>query len=221
MGKRIYIQFYNANTGESITLPITPEQIEIPKEKDIKTYNILNYGEVAIKGNYQLDRINLSGLLPDEDTYFALLASLIKQLEYKPYSLQETRDMLDRWITNDDVVRVIISGRLNKEFLIQRNTSTIREYSTSEPFNIDIIEYRDPKRENKTATVTENRNWVKLKQRAIKKYVPAQFVGKTGQTLYKLAWLTYGGRVKELMDKNGLTNPNLSIAGKVVEMLPL
>ena len=91
MGKRLYIQMYNAVTGESITLPVNPETIELPKEKDIKTYNILNYGEVAIKGNRQLQRFTLSGLLPSDDSYFGLLASLIKQLNYKPYSLTETR----------------------------------------------------------------------------------------------------------------------------------
>lgn len=222
MAKRLYIQLYNANTGESITLPINPESIELPKEKSINTYNILDFGEVPIRGNRQLQRINLSGLLPAENTTFALLASLIKELNYRPYSLAETNTMLDKWIENNDVIRVIISGRLNKEFLIERHTPTIREYTEDETYSIDLVEYRTPA--PKTVVLPNNlgqSKLVQLKERVIKKYVPAQLTGKVGQTLYKVAKLTYGGRVQELMDKNGITNPNLDIAGKVIEMLPL
>lgn len=221
MGKRLYIQFYNANTGESITFPINPESIEIPKEKEVKTYNILDYGEVAIKGDRQLQRITLNGLLPNDESYFSLLASLIKKLAYKQYSLKETTAMIDSWIDNDDVIRVIISDKLNKEFLIERNTATLKEYTEDEQYSIDLVEWRKPDEQQTTATIEGESNIVKLKKRAIKKFVPSNYVGKVGQTLYKLAKLTYGGRVKELMDKNGITNANLSIAGKVVEMLPL
>ena len=193
----------------------------MPKEKDIKTYNILNYGEVAIKGNRQLQRFTLSGLLPAEDSYFSLLASLIKQLNYKPYSLQETNEMIQRWIDNDEVIRVIISGKLNIECLIERSTPTIREYTDDEQYSLEFIEYRNPSEKQETPTIEGDSNIVKLKKRTINKYIPSQLVGKTGQTIYKLAKLTYGGKFKELADKNGLTNQNLSIAGKVVEMLPL
>ena len=132
MAKRLYIQLYNANSGESITLPINPESIDLTKEKSINTYNILDFGEVPIRGNRQLQRINLSGLLPAENTVFALLASLIKELRFKPYSLAETNTLLEKWLDNNDVIRVIISGRLNKEFLIERHTPTIREYTDDE-----------------------------------------------------------------------------------------
>ena len=221
MGKRLYIQLYNAKSGESITLPVNPESMELPKEKDIKTYNILNYGEVAIKGNRQLQRFTLSGLLPSDDSYFGLLASLIKQLNYRPYSLEETTEMINRWIDNDDVIRVIISGKLNMECLIERTTPTIREYTEDEQYSYEFIEYRNPSEKQGLPILEADTNVVKLKKRIINKYIPSQLVGKTGQTIYKLAKLTYGGRFKELADKNGLTNQNLSIAGKVVEMLPL
>lgn len=50
MGKRLEIQLYCAKTGESITLPLNPETTDIPTEKDIKTYDILDYGEISVKG---------------------------------------------------------------------------------------------------------------------------------------------------------------------------
>lgn len=222
MAKRLYIQLYNANSGESITFPINPESIDLTKEKSIETYNILDFGEVPIKGNRTLQRINLSGLLPDENSYFSLLASLIRQLNYKPYSLEETNAMLERWLDNGDVIRVIIAGRLNKEFLIERHTPTIRENTENENYSLDLVEYRTPA--PKTGILQNNlgqSKLVQLKERVMKKYVPAQLTGKTGQTIYKIAKLTYGGRFQELMQKNGITNANLDVAGRTIEMLPL
>ena len=222
MSKRLYIQLYNANTGESITFPINPESIDLGKEKSIETYNILNFGEVPVKGNRTLQRINLSGLLPEEQSYFSLLASLVKNLEYKPYSLEETNAMLDRWLENGDVIRVIIAGRLNKEFLIERHTPTIRENTENENYSLDLVEYRNPEPPaGLLANITGNSKLVQLKQRAMKKYIPAQITGKTGQTIYKIAKLTYGGRFQELMQKNGITNANLDVAGRTIEMLPI
>lgn len=222
MAKRLYIQLYNAKSGESITFPINPESIDLPKEKSIETYNILDFGEVPVRGNRSLQRINLSGMLPAEDSVFAMLASLVKQLDFKPYSLAETNAMLEKWLDNGDVIRVIIAGRLNKEFLIERHTPTIREYTENETYSLDLVEYRNPV--PKTVVLPDNlgkSKLVQLKERIMQKFIPAQLTGKTGQTIYKIAKLTYGGRFKELMDKNGITNANLDMAGKTIEMLPL
>jgi hypothetical protein len=196
--------------------------MEVIKERSIETYNILNYGEVPVRGTRTLQRIPLSVLLPSQDTVLAMLASLIKQLDYKPYSLDEAVAMIDRWIEDGRVIRLIHGFKINKEFLIERHTETIREYTEDEPYSLDLVEYRNPV--PKTLVYPDNlgkSKLVQLKERAIKKYVPAQLTGQAGQTIYKIAKLTYGGRFKELMDKNGLTNANLDVAGKTIEMLPL
>ena len=220
MAKRLYIQLYNAKTGESITLPLNPETTDITNEKDVKTYNILGYGEVSIGGNKLLKRLTLSNIFPDNDTYFALLASLVKQLNYKPYSLQETVDMINRWVDNNEIIRVIISGHLNAEFRIQSHTSHVRESISDLGYTLELVEYRNPEKE-KDVELTVSAKIVNLKERAIKKYIPAQITGQTGQTIYKLAKLTYGGRWQELRDKNAGIGANVNLAGKIVEMLPL
>lgn len=220
MAKRLYIQLYNAKTGESITLPLNPETTDIPNEKDIRTYNILGYGEVSVKGNRQLKRLTLSNIFPDTNTYFSLLASLVKQLDYKPYSLQETIDMINRWTDNDDIIRVIISGHLNAEFRIASHTSHVRESISDVGYTIELIEYRDPTKQSEIYTV-EKSKLTKLKERTINKYIPAQVTGQQGQTIYKLAKLTYGGRWEELRQKNAGIEANANLAGQIVEMLPL
>lgn len=220
MAKRLYIQLYNAKTGESITLPLNPETTDVSNEKDIRTYNILGYGEVSVAGNKQLKRLTLSNVLPDNETYFSLLASLVKQLNYKPYSLQETVDMINRWVDTNAIIRVIISGYLNAEFRIQNHISHIRESIPDLGYTIELVEYRSPKKES-VIEKTVSSKIVNLKERVINKYIPSQLTGQAGQTIYKLAKLTYGGNWEALAQKNGITNANMSIAGKTLEMLPL
>ena len=219
MAKRLYIQLYNAKTGESITLPLNPETTDITNEKDVKTYNILGYGEVSIGGNKLLKRLTLSNIFPDNDTYFALLASLVKQLNYKPYSLQETVDMINRWVDNNEIIRVIISGHLNAEFRIQSHTSHVRESVPDLGYTLELVEYRNP--EGESGGLPPESNLVKLKKRIINKYIPSQITGQKGQTIYKLAKLTYGEKWKELAEKNHITDANLDMAGQLINMLPI
>ena len=220
MAKRLYIQLYCAKTGESITLPLNPESTDISNSKDIKTYNILNYGEVAVRGGKQLKRLTLTNMFPDDNTYFALLASLVKQLNYKTYNLLETIDMINRWVDNDEIIRVIISGYLNAEFTIENHTSHVRETTSDLGYTIELVEYRNPERQEQPYTVEESK-LTKLKKRTIDKYIPSQITGQTGQTIYKLAKLTYGGKWQEPADRNHITEPNMTIAGQIVEMLPV
>ena len=220
MSKRLYIQLYCARTGESITLPLNPEETEIPNQKNTNTYNILDYGEVGVRGNKTLKRINLANVFPNNDTYFSLLASLIKQLEYKPYNLDETIDMINRWVENDEIIRVIISGRLNAEFQIENFTQGIRESIEAVNYSIDLVEYRNPEA-TQTLNIEPESKLIKLKKRTIDKYIPNQQIAKAGQTIYKLAKLTYGGKFQELAQRNGITDVNKDLAGQVVEMLPL
>lgn len=218
--KRIEIQLYCARTGESITLPLNPETTDLENAKDVRTYNILNYGEVSVRGNKQLQRLNLSNILPDDDTFFATLASLIKSLNYKPYSLKDTIDMLNRWVDNDEKIRIIIADRLNKVFTIERYVDQVRESVKDSGYTIEAVEYRDPTEKNLNEIVNETK-LTKLKNRTINKYIPNEKVMQTGMTIYKLAKLTYGGRSTELAKLNSIVNLNADLAGQVIEMLPL
>lgn len=222
MAKRLEIQLYNAKTGESITLPLNPETTDLPNEKDIQTYNILNFGEVAVKGTKRLKRITLSNILPNETSALSLLASLIQKLQYRAYNLQETIDMINRWVDEDAIIRVIISEKLNAEFRIERHIESVRESVSDVGYTIDLVEYRDPTQKETVPFMNSAETSVmRLKKRAINKFIPNQQVAQTGMTIYKLAKLTYGGRSQELANLNAIYNQNAVIAGQVVEMLPL
>lgn len=218
--KRIQIQLYCERTGESLTLPLNPETTDLENAKDIKTYNILGYGEVSIKGTRTLQRLTLSNILPDDETFFATLASLIQKLDYKPYNLQDTIDMLNRWVNDDEIIRVIISDRLNKTFRLERYTDQVRESVKDSGYTLEFVEYRNPTEKNTNSIINESK-LTKLKKRAINKFIPNQKVMEKGMTAYKLCKLTYGGRSEEFAKLNGLVNRNADLGGQIVEMLPI
>ena len=127
--------------------------------------------------------------------------------------------MINRWVDNNEIIRVIISGHLNAEFRIQSHTSHVRESISDLGYTLELVEYRNP--EGESGGLPDDNKLVELKKRLIKKYIPSQLTGQAGQTIYKLAKLTYGGNWEALAQKNGITNANISIAGKTLEMLPL
>lgn len=228
MGKRLEIQLYCAKTGESITLPLNPETTDIPTEKDIKTYDILDYGEISVNGIKRLKRINLTNLLPDSTSSLGVLASLVLRLKYRPYSLQETIDMINRWIKNDEIVRVIIGDKLNAEFRVQKLVESVHESVSDVHYSIDLIEYinlnetkEESEKRKKLETEKVTPKIVKLKKRAINKFIPNEVVAKKGMTIYKLAKITYGGRFQELANLNAIYSKNQDLTGELIEMRPL
>lgn len=221
MPKRIEIQLYNARTGESLTLPLNPETTDLENAVDIKTYNVLGFGEVPTKGVKTLQRLNLSNILPEDDTFFAQLASLISALNWKPYNLKETITMLNRWVDDQDIIRIIIADRLNKLFRLERYVDQVRESTPASGYEISAVEYRNPADK---ISITENPKSglvSKLKERTINRYIPNEKVATAGQTIYKIAKLNYGGNFDALANANGIYNKNADIAGKIVKMLPL
>lgn len=233
MAKRLWIQLYNEETASSITLPVNPESIDISETKDIKTHEILGHGEVAVRGFKKLQEITLSSFLPDKDTYLSLLASFIDKTEFKPYTTVATSQMINKWVEDDVIIRVIIADGLNegvnKPFLIKSFKKTMRESIADLDYELQLIEYNVPGNklnEYQTNTKTIEGKIVskvqKLASRINNKYIPAQMVVKQGQTIYKLARLYYGGRGNNLLAKlNNVVDQNRNLAGQIIEMLPV
>ena len=152
----------------------------------------------------------------------------MRRLKYRPYSLQETIDMINRWIKNDEIVRVIIGDKLNAEFRVQKLVESVHESVSDVHYSIDLIEYinlnetkeeSEKRKELETEKVTPK--IVKLKKRAINKFIPNEVVAKKGMTIYKLAKITYGGRFQELANLNAIYSKNQDLTGELIEMLPL
>ena len=233
MAKRLWIQLRDEKNSTSITLPINPESIEITNEKKVQTYNILKYGEVPVSGDQQLQRLQLTSFLPDKDSYLALLASYIDKTVFKPYTTVETAKTIDEWVKNSTIIRVIVADGLNegvnKEFYIEKFTKTMRENTASLDYELNLVEYVNPTRQaSQYLTNTKKiQNYTigkiqKLYTRITNRTIPSELVVKSGQTIYKIARLYYGGKKhNELAKLNRVYDLNKDIGGQVIEMLPL
>lgn len=227
MAKRLYILLHSENDGNSLTLPLNPEDIDISTEKDIGEYNILNYGEVPVVKYGKLKRIELSSLLPDDTSYFALLTSLIEKLDYKPYTKQKSVKMIEDWVENGKPVRLVIAGdayeEINAEFLIEKFNKNLRESTPDIKGGISLIEYKNPAEQAKTFE-TPRGKLVKLITRPIRKFIPQNMTMQQGATLYKIAKKVYGeasAKSDELAKLNGIFDRNKDLGGMIIDMLPL
>lgn len=230
MSKRLYILLHNASTGDSLTLPLNPESIDIPTEREIKTYSILDYGEVPVVGNKKLKTITLNSIFPDDTSYFALLTSLIEKLKYKPYTKQKSVAMLEEWAEGDKPIRVVIAGDayedVNKEFYL-KFTKRIRESTPDVNGTIELTEYRNPsKTEERYETVRSKlaQKLVKLVPRPIKKFIPDKMTMQQGATLYKIAKKIYGeaaSKSEALAKVNRIFDRNKNLAGEIIDMIPI
>ena len=233
MAKRLWIQLRDEKNSTSITLPINPENINIETERKIQTYNILRYGEVPVSGDQQLQRLKLTSFLPDKDSYLALLASYIDKTIYKPYSTVETAKTIDEWVKNSTIIRVIVADGLNegvnKEFYVEKFTKTMHENTANLDYELDLVEYVNPKRQAPQYLTNTKKlqdsiigGIQKLYTRATNRTIPSELVVKSGQTIYKIARLYYGGKKhNELAKLNHIYDLNKDLGGQVIEMLPL
>lgn len=231
MAKRLYIQLHNADEGNSVTLPINPENIDIPSGKDIKVYTILDYGNVPVIGYNNLREITLESLLPDTTSYFALLSSLVEALKHKPYTKEKSVSMLHKWAQSKKPIRVIIAGdayeNINMEFHIKNFVESIREGNRDVKSRLELIEYKNPTAETKTYNTdlkTAGSELTKLIPRPIRKFIPEKMTAQQGATLYKIAKLVYGeasARSNKLANLNAIFDRNKDIAGTIIDMLPL
>lgn len=227
MAKRFYILLYCENDGNSLTLPLSPENIDISTEKDVATYNVLKYGEVPVVKYDKLKNIDLNSLLPDNNSYFALVASLIEKLNYKPYTKQKSVKMIEDWVENGKPVRLVIAGdayeEINAEFLITKFNKNLRESTPDIKGGISLIEYKNPAEQAKTLE-TPSGKLVKLITRPVRKFIPQNMTMQQGATLYKIAKKLYGeasAKSDELAKINGIFDRNKDLGGMIIDMLPL
>lgn len=231
MAKRLYIQLYNAGEGNSLTLPINPENIDVPTEKEVQTHVILNFGEVPVTGYDKLQEITLTSLLPDTTSYFALLSSLVETLNHKPYTKEKSINMLQNWVKSGKPIRVIIAGDayedINNEFIIKRFNKGIRESNRDITSTIELIEYKNPTAKATTYNTdlkTIGNKVTKLIPRPIRKFIPEKMTAQQGATIYKICKLMYGeasAHSIKLANLNAIVDRNKDIAGTIIDMLPL
>ncbi len=208
--KRLNIMLYSESEGEQIVFPINPTSIEIKNEKTFDTYEIIGFGEVNIMAYHKPMRIFLSHFLPENNSIFETYSGIVyysnENSAYieNEFSLEKAVSILKKWADNQTKIRLVIDDELSLECMVVSFSQTIRESTSSKPYILELLEYRNPVYK----TVTNNG----LTTRASSINTPSFILMTSKDTVYSIAD-KYNLNFKVLAQNNGIDDPNKNLEG--------
>ena len=195
-------------TGSSIELGINPESITVSESRDNIKENIDAIGDVYFPGKRGLKSVSISTFLPRSKSKFRKRGSLQTELE-----------LINRWISEDVILRVVISKpTINFKAILDSKSITLKEGDLDVYIDLKFTEVKDidiPTVESvsifKKAEDTAGNTDVALSDRG------AENAPKSGNveivnsktTLWGLAKKYYGNgeEWKKIAEVNGISDP--------------
>ena len=195
-------------TGSSIELGINPESITVSESRDNIKENIDALGDVYFPGKRGLKTVSISTFLPGSKSEFRRRGSLQTELE-----------LINRWISEDVILRVVISKpTINFKAILDSKSVTLKEGDLDVYIDLKFTEVKDidiPTVESvsifKKAEDTAGNTDVALYDRG------AENAPKSGNveivnsktTLWGLAKKYYGNgeEWKKIAEVNGISDP--------------
>lgn len=195
-------------TGSSIELGINPESITVSESRDNIKENIDALGDVYFPGKRGLKTVSISTFLPGSKSKFRRRGSLQTELE-----------LINRWISEDVILRVVISKpTINFKAILDSKSVTLKEGDLDVYIDLKFTEVKDidiPTVESvsifKKAEDTAGNTDVALSDRG------AENAPKSGNveivnsktTLWGLAKKYYGNgeEWKKIAEVNGISDP--------------
>ncbi len=191
-------------------LPVLPPEYAVSEESRNTVVNVLQIGDITLKGKSGLRELPLSSFFPAQDYNFSNNSDRKEPLAYV--------ELLREWKNADDPIRVIITGMLNMECTIESFVWGERDATGDIYYDLLLKEYKRPK------TVAVNKDsTAKSSSRSVK---PASsnksYTVKKGDCLWKIAKQMYGNgaqynKIYEA-NKDKIKNPNLIYAGQVLKI---
>lgn len=219
MGYSIYL---SKRDGSELTkMPVNPSTLGFKMGGDLKTYNIVDFGEVGQQDNRKLIRLNLASYLPS--TWAPICEVSATELERPSYYA----DRITRWRRQNQVLKLTVAGTAYPLlFLVTISNLVITEgdYDVGDlAYELELVEHRDfGAREVQLAqTATEVVAQADTGQPRADTYeVPNVYTVVEGDTLWRIAkrQLNDGSRYTEIASLNNLDDPNVISPGQELTM---
>ena len=183
--------FFNFE-GETIRMPVNPEEIGYKQSRDSKRYTVLKLGEINVLGDTKLREIKLELPLPDSWYHFCAVA----ESALKPPSFYIER--FEQYISSKKPVRLVITGTpIPMNMLVSIEDMELIEKAGEDGFiyaSLDLREYREYKAVvyNMNAATNELYQGMVLTQNTPPPSLPTEVKAREGDTLYMLAARTTG-----------------------------
>lgn len=126
-----------SSDDERLVLPVTPWKYQAQLSQNNKIVDILDFGEMVVFGNTKLHRLKFSCFFPDTSHEYRFVVGDIR-------TPQECLEMLNRWKTSQEPVRVILTDSpVNEVFAIMDINFREKDGTRDIEYDIDLVEYRD------------------------------------------------------------------------------
>ena len=198
--------------GDSLRLPVSPEEYNISKGINIETEKVNDLGEVGLFGGTNLQRIELTSFFPNQEYSFC---------QYKDFPKpSECIKFIDNIKDNGEPVRLLITDTdINTEFIIENFEYGERDGTRDIYFSLGLIEYRRINipiiKKTNSEIQTDTRQVTSTKQNSTNTYTV-----KKGDNLWNIAKKHYGKGSQYTKiynaNKDKIKNPNLIYPGQVL-----
>lgn len=133
MRKTRSILIKEATTGSSLEFSVNPESITVSESRDNIKENIDAIGDVYFPGKRGLKTVSISTFLPSAKSKFRRRGSLQTDLE-----------LINRWISEDVILRVVISKpTINFKAILDSKSITVREGNLDVYIDLKLTEVKD------------------------------------------------------------------------------
>ena len=133
MKKTRSVLIKEAATGSSIEFSVNPESIIVSESRDNIKENIDALGEVIFPGKRGLKSVSIATFLPGAKSKFRRRGSLQSELE-----------RLNKWISEDAILRVVISKpTINFKAILDSKSVTVREGDLDVYIDLKLTEVKD------------------------------------------------------------------------------
>lgn len=194
--------------GNSIEFNVNPESITVSEGRDNIKENIDSIGDVIFPGKRGLKAVSISTFLPGTKSKFRRRGSLQTELE-----------LINKWISEDEVLRVVISKpTINFKAILDSKNITLKEGDLDVYIDLKLTEVKDidiPTVESvsilKKAEDTAGNTDVTLSDRGVENAPKSGNVEivNSKTTLWGLAKKYYGRgeEWKRIAEANGISDP--------------
>ena len=204
-----YIILKNTETGQELTLPVTPSSYPMAMGRTVETLDMAQTGQITLPGLKSLFDKTIEGMFPAKLYPFCTPGAVANPRYYI--------DLLTQWSTNAQVCRYIVSGTgINSPVLLGPLSYGEEDGSNDVQYTLPIREYRYLE----DVMVEETGNSSRPVEPAGEPETADRYTVVKGDCLWTICRRIYGdgSLAYKLATANNIKNPNLIYPGQVLEL---
>lgn len=204
-----YIILKNTETGQELTLPVTPSAYPMEAGRAVETLDMAETGQISLPGLKSLFDQPVEGFFPARDYPFLAPGAVADPWYYV--------GLLTQWSADAQVCRYIVSGTdINAPVLLGPLSYGEQDGSGDVYYTLPLKEYRYLEE----VVVEETGNSSRPVEAASEPETADRYTVVKGDSLWAICKRTYGdgSLAYKLATANGVKNPNLIYPGQVLDL---